>query len=527
MTQSPPLAVAREEQTDLVGALSKRRPFSLLTRSQLEWLVDRARPARHAAGQVVLGSGAQADHLHIVRSGAVEIVAPGHGEESSLSSSLSGIAAGDCFPLEELHEERPAVLGYRARTDAECAELSLQDFRALQAMNEEFRASCERRSRRFFEKLRRIQQAQLAEMGTVASQLSMQRSGTEEIANAIRRARDTKALAKAAQGIRDLARLMMLRGIAAGQTTRLVSAMNDRVTERVIQLEVERADLAGADFCWIALGSEGRMEQTLCTDQDNGIVFEPPLGEPPDALRERLLPMARRINAALAECGFPLCKGEVMAGNPAWCLSLEEWRGRFSQWMERPEPEALLHASIFFDLRPVYGNVQLGASLQAWLASRAPGDRRFLALMAENALETRPPLGFLGGLAVEKGGERPGTIELKRDAIRIFVDAARILGLANGCAGPSTEQRLREAGARSGIPSGQVEAWIEAFQYVQVLRFRHHYDLGRAGKELDNRIDPRRLNSLEQRFLIEALKQARTLQDRVARAHRLDGAGAL
>jgi CBS domain-containing protein len=237
--------------------------------------------------------------------------------------------------------------------------------------------------------------------------------------------------------------------------------------------------------------------------------------------------MASRINSALAECGFPLCKGEVMAGNPAWCLGVEEWRDRFSQWMERPEPEALLHATIFFDLRPVHGNLQLGERLQAWLASRVPEERRFLALMAENALERRPPLGLLGGLAVEKRGARPGTIELKRDAIRIFVDAARILALAAGCAGPSTEQRLREAGARSGIPSGQVEAWIEAFQYVQVLRFRHHYDLGRAGKELDNRIDPRRLNSLEQRFLIEALKQARTLQDRVARAHRLDGAGAL
>jgi CBS domain-containing protein len=520
---TPSPDVAREERTDLVGALSQRRPFSFLSRSQLEWLLDRARPARHAAGQLVLGSGAPADRLHIVRSGTIEIATPGQGEEST----LSGIVAGDCFPLEELHAERPTVVGYRARTDAECVELPLQDFRALQAESQEFRASCERRSRRFFEKLRRIQQAQLAEMGTVVSQLSMQRSGAEEIANAIRRARDIKTLAKAAQAIRDLARLMMVRGIVAGQITRLVSAMNDRVTERVVQLEVQRGYLADVDFCWIALGSEGRMEQTLCTDQDNGIVFEPRPAEPLDALRERLLLMARRINAALAECGFPLCKGEVMAGNPAWCLGLEEWREKFSQWMDRPEPVALLNASIFFDLRPVFGNLQLGAGLQAWLASRAPGNRRFLALMAQNALETRPPLGFLGGLAVEKGGANPGTIELKRDAIRIFVDAARILGLATGSAGPSTEQRLREAGARSGVSSGQVEAWIEAFQYVQVLRFRHHYDLSQAGKELDNRIDPRRLNSLEQRFLIESLRQARTLQDRVARAYRLDGAAGL
>jgi CBS domain-containing protein len=516
-------ALRGDERQALLGVLSQRRPFSLLGRPQLEWLVERLRPTRHAAGDMVLSSGSEARCLHIVRSGTVRIDAAGQARDEG----VVGLAEGDCFPLDELHEQRPVFFGYRAVADAECAELSLQDFRALQEASGEFRESCERRARRFFDKLRRIQEAQLASMGSVVSQVSMQRSGAEEIATAIRRARDARSLAKAAQSIRDLARLTMIRGIAAAQITRLVSAMNDRVTERVIQLEVERADLAGLDFCWIALGSEGRMEQTLCTDQDNGIVFAVEPDADPEPRRRRLLPVARRINGALAECGFPLCKGEVMAGNPSWCLSLDEWRAQFSQWIEKPDPRALLNASILFDLRPVHGNRDLGHALQAWLVKRAPGDRRFLSLLTQNALESRPPLGFFGRITVEKGGDWPGTIDLKRDAIRIFVDAARILALASGSTKASTEERLCDVAGRLEIPTGQVEAWIEAFQYVQVLRFKHHYDLGQAGKELHNRVDPSKLNSLEQRFLAEALRQAQLLQERVARAYRLDGAGAL
>lgn len=505
---------------ELKGLLSKRRPFDLLEPPHLDWLVARLQPAAYAAGSRVLAAGSDPDRLRIVRSGAVRVEVAG----APGGRGLAELAAGDCFPLEELHEGRPIFFSYRASTDTQALELPAEQFRALQGMSSPFRESCERRARRMLEKLERIQQAQLAQMDSVMSQVAVQQTGTQDLAARIRLARDAKALAVVARGVRDLARRMMQQGVTAAQITRMFSAMNDHLTERVIHLEVERSGLARVDFCWMALGSEGRMEQTLCTDQDNGLIFAPPPGTAPDSLRELLLPMAKRINDALAECAFPLCKGNVMAGNPEWCLSVDEWRDRFARWIERPDPQALLNASIFFDLRGVFGNRELVGGLQTWLAKRAPGDRRFLALMAENALQNRPPLGTFSRFSVEKGGDHPGTIDLKRDAIAIFVDAARVLGLATGSIGPSTEQRLREAGERKGIPKGEVDSWIEAFQYVQVLRCRHHDDLTRAGKECHNHVDPYGLNALEQRFLLEALRQARQLQERVGRAHRLDGA---
>jgi len=144
----------------------------------------------------------------------------------------------------------------------------------------------------------------------------------------------------------------------------------------------------------MALGSEGRFEQTLNTDQDNAIVFAVPDGMTADQAREILLPVARRINEALAQCGFPLCKGEIMASNPKWCLSLNEWKRTFGDWIGGGSPEQLLNASIFFDFRALYGAEKLAEELRGWLAHVASDNSRFLHLMAENALRNRPPLAW-------------------------------------------------------------------------------------------------------------------------------------
>ncbi|NCZ53500.1 MAG: hypothetical protein EBY81_06365, partial [Verrucomicrobia bacterium] len=116
------------------------------------------------------------------------------------------------------------------------------------------------------------------------------------------------------------------------------ATLNDKLGCRVLELEALKHDLGGLGFCWIALGSEGRLEQTLATDQDNGIIFT--ANGPPEQIRERLLPFAQAVNQALDQCGFPLCKGGIMAGNPQWCLSIDEWQARFGEWIRNPLPQA-------------------------------------------------------------------------------------------------------------------------------------------------------------------------------------------
>jgi len=312
---------------------------------------------------------------------------------------------------------------------------------------------------------------------------------------------------------------MLVQGVAAEQLTHFIASLNDLLTQRIIDLELAGAGLDDVRLCWMALGSEGRFEQTLSTDQDNGIIF----AGVADAvtMRARLLPFARRVNEALASCGFPLCKGNVMASNLQWCLSDLEWREKFTFWMDNGDPQALLHGAIFFDFRGLHGDIGLADDLRAWLLARTAKNPRFLHQMAANALRNRPPLGFLHDFVTADDPAHPHTLDLKMNSATLFVDAARIYSLAHGIAQTNTAARLHEFGVRQAVPQREIGAWIDAFQFIQVLRLRHQHMQDLQGLALDNRLDPDDLNQLERRILKEALRQARELQNRLALDYRL------
>lgn len=209
-----------------------------------------------------------------------------------------------------------------------------------------------------------------------------------------------------------------------------------------------------------------------------------------------------------------------MASNPRWCLSLEEWKRTFSGWISGGSPEALLHATIFFDFRALYGAQYLAEDLRGWLARAASFNSRFLHLMAENALHNRPPLGVVRDFVVGK----ENTLDLKVNGITPFVDAARIFSLAAGVTQTNTIQRLRLSAARMNLHVSEIDAWIDALLFIQVLRLRHHDEASEQGLSdaaLDNRIDPERLNELDRRILKEAFRQARKLQARLALEYHL------
>jgi len=348
---------------------------------------------------------------------------------------------------------------------------------------------------------------------------ALQRVGLRQIGQTIRHASRLEDLQKSAEDIRHMAHNMMAQGVAAEQLTQLISTFNDLLTERVIELEsaasgIDTSPISG-HLCWMALGSEGRFEQTLSTDQDNALIFTVPAGMTANAMREMILPIARRINETLALCGFPLCKGEIMASNPKWCLSQEEWQNTFSSWIEGGSPAALLHASIFFDFRTLYGNHALTENLRNWLANAAKSNSRFLHMMAANALRNRPPLGVVRDFVLGK----EHTLDLKINGITPFVDAARIFGLASGVKETNTVQRLRLSGTHLNVPVSEVDAWIDALLFIQVLRLRHHDEVSAhnpSAGELDNLIDPEKLNELDRRILKESFRQARKLQSKLA-----------
>lgn len=346
----------------------------------------------------------------------------------------------------------------------------------------------------------------------------LQSGGAKAISGAIRGARDLDGLIAAAEDIRRLAERTLAEGGAAEALTQLISSLNDHLTVRLIELTRQEFDLPQASWAWLAFGSEGRYEQTLSTDQDNGIVFAAPAADAA-AVRAALLPFAAAVNQRLDACGFPLCKGNVMASNPELCLSVDEWHERFGSWLRSTTPQALLNATIYFDFRPLYGDESLADELGTWLRRNIPGATLFLRFMAENALRARPPLGMIRDFSFDDNADFPHTIDLKAFGTRLFVDAARILALANGISETSTPERLRAAAALGKIGRDDVSALIDSFFFLQQMRLRQQQEGTPMG--MANRVDPERLNELDRLVLKEACKQAKKLQGRLQLDYRL------
>ena len=348
---------------------------------------------------------------------------------------------------------------------------------------------------------------------------AMQRIGLRNVRKVIEAAADIDALSRAAGDVRRLCLNMLSQGVSAEKLTQFISGLNDSLTRRVIEISLAHHDLHGLDWAWLAFGSEGRDEQTFSTDQDNGIIFACPDAAGLDALRQRFLDFAREVNEGLARCGFPLCKGNIMASNPSWCLSQDEWQERFTHWIRKPEPEALLNATIFFDFRALYGNEALAKALSAWLLEATANANLFLRFMAENAVKVAPPLGMIRDFAFDNNADFPHTLDLKAFGARLFVDAARIIALAHGIPHSNTVERLRAAAAKSLLGSDDINAMIEGFFFIQQLRLRNQ----RAGTPPggENRVDPDKLNELDRQVLKEAFKQAKRLQSRLQLEYRL------
>lgn len=353
----------------------------------------------------------------------------------------------------------------------------------------------------------------------------LQRVTMRNITQSVKLAKDVPALQRAARDIALLTDNLLAQGAAAEPLTHTITALNDVLTRRLFELVLPGFGLDDIDACWLAVGSEGRREQTVATDQDNAIIFR---CDPADteAKRKRLLEFARVANDGLAAMGFPLCPGNIMASNPDCCLTLTEWRGRFAAWMREPTPTALLGANIFFDFRPLAGNFALAEELRRWLDATSGENRLFLRMLVANALQSEPPLGWIRTFRTDEG-EFAGTIDLKTHGTRIFVDAARAFALALGLSETNTSQRIRMAGRRLNRDDRDITATTDAYHFLQLLRLRAQrggLDGAPAGEGGDkarqslNRIDPYVLNEIDQRMLREAFRQARALQTHLDQA---------
>jgi CBS domain-containing protein len=350
---------------------------------------------------------------------------------------------------------------------------------------------------------------------------SLQRVDLVHLAQAISHADRVETLVIIRSRILQLVDNMLAHGASSTQITHIITLLNDHTVCRVIELAIENLGDPGTPFTWLCFGSEGRREQTLHTDQDNGILFEAADAAEAAHIRGRLLPLAERINLDLGSCGLTLCKGNIMASNPELCLSRREWRRRFRSFVRESTPENLLSSTIYFDLRAVWGPSEGCEQLRSELLEEISENRLFQRMLAESALRQRPPVGRFRDFVVSRKSDGKATLDLKVQGLTPFVDGARLLALGHGIGVCNTLDRLRQLVKNKVIDDKDGAAYEEAYHFIQQTRMQQHQQQARQGQPYSNRLDPDSLNHLDRRILRESFRQAQRLQSSLALRYQL------
>jgi CBS domain-containing protein len=336
------------------------------------------------------------------------------------------------------------------------------------------------------------------------------------LAGAIACATSIPALAELARRITPLVRRLVETGATAYDLGQLVAELNDRLVVAVLTIVDAdfhaRGEPAPVPYTWLAFGSEARREQTLATDQDNGLVYD----DPPPELTETAAAYYRRLGAAaidaLVTIGVPRCPGDVMASNPRWCQPLATWSRYFRRWMDEPAPGPVLEAEIHFDMRPLGGAVALGGALRALIVEAAPRQRLFLGMLARDVVDRRVPLTMFGNVAVERRGPRRGAVDVKGGAQQPLTAAARVLALQLGREETNTVDRYRAAIAAAVLPESQGREASDAFLHVTRVRLVHQLEQLARGEAPDNFVRVDRLSRADGLLFRDALGTVQRVQ---------------
>ncbi|MBC2709574.1 MAG: cyclic nucleotide-binding domain-containing protein [Desulfosarcina sp.] len=304
-------------------------------------------------------------------------------------------------------------------------------------------------------------------------------------------------------------------GVQAKNVTRLVTTVSDAILLKLIGFALNEMEPPPAKFVFMVMGSAGRKEQTLKTDQDNAIVYEDVSGEASDEVRNYFLQFGEKVCNMLDQAGYAFCEGGIMAKNPRWCQPLSAWKKDFNDWIHAAEAEDLLQSSIFFDFTGAYGDIALITELRDYLFSTMGGWAGFFRHLTENALHFKPPLGFFRNFVVESKGKHRDAFDIK-SAMMPIVDFARIYALKHKLKETNTLERLNRLYINKVLSWQEYDEIDKAYSFMMQLRFaRQLTTIIDDNDKPDNYINPRRLSNIEQTMLREIFKRIRKFQNKL------------
>jgi CBS domain-containing protein len=331
------------------------------------------------------------------------------------------------------------------------------------------------------------------------------------LARNIEDAPDTAHLNALRQDVEKVLRALMTDGALASHACKIVSEFNDRMVRRVIRLAEMESGPPPSPYVWLGLGSEGRKEQTLLTDQDNAVLYS---GPPSEGVREYFRTLSAKVVQELNACGFPLCKGGVMATQPKWFGDLHEWKTRASEWIAFVDRhrENLSDLYTFLDFRSVSGDKTLERELKSHVLQLIMETPSFLKSLAENIVSIPIPLGFFKNFIVEKSGKHKDTLNLKMYGLVPLITCIKLLALSQGQEQTNTLERISALTEAKLFTSDQREMLEQAFETFLTLKIRNNLNEMEQGKEMGNYINPAELSTRQKQLLKESFGTVSQLQ---------------
>jgi len=305
-------------------------------------------------------------------------------------------------------------------------------------------------------------------------------------------------------------------GASSEYITRLITTFSDAIIEKIIDFSLAQAGKPPCKFVFLTMGSEGREEQTLISDQDNAIIFED-LKDPGKAKEAKAYfdHLSRLICSRLDRAGYQFCDGNNMAQNPKWCQPLSVWKQNFIKWIRTANPEDLLYSSIFFDFRGTWGDIPLADTLKKFLLDAIQGWAGFLRNLSENALYFKPPMGLFGKFIVHSSGEHKDAFDIKQ-AMLPLIDFTRIYALQNRIGQTNTLTRLFRLYTKHVLTSKEYHDIVQSYNYLMNLRFRRQITtIMDEETKPDNYINPGNLSYLDRQMLREIFKLTEKLQQKL------------
>ncbi|MEQ9696109.1 putative nucleotidyltransferase substrate binding domain-containing protein [Shimia sp. SDUM112013] len=358
-----------------------------------------------------------------------------------------------------------------------------------------------------------VESGKLVGIVTQTDLTRFQAVSSAELVSEIAHADTAEEMAKVTARIPQLLVQLVAGGNRHEVVTRLITDIADTATRRLLSLGEQKLGPAPVPYLWLACGSQGRQEQTGVSDQDNCMILDDAVTE--DQRTGYFAELAKFVSDGLDVCGYFYCPGDMMATADRWCQPLRVWKGYFDGWINKPNPEAQMLASVMFDLRPIGGHADLFEDLQEQTLKIASANSIFVAHMISNSLKHQPPLGLLRGFATIRSGEHKNQLDMKHNGVVPIVDLARVYALQGRLTAVNTRARLEEA-QHSGVLSESGAAdLLDAYDLIAETRLLHQAELVKTGKAPDNYLRPSDLSDFERSHLRDAFVVVKSLQSAI------------